>query len=208
MVADSRFVFPLPSKLDPVLAAPLLCAGATVYAPLKRYVKPGMKVGILGIGGLGHLALQFAKALGCTVYAFSSSKDKEAEAKGFGADTFINTQNLDPKKWVSNFDFILSTVNVDLNWNLYLSLLKPGSTLCFVGLPKSPLNIDVNYLISGQRSVSGSTVANRATLKEMLEFATQHQIRPKVEKYPLENINVALERLRSNQARYRIVLTT
>jgi len=202
MVADSRFAFPIPDGLDSAHAAPLLCAGATVYAPLKRYCSgQTLSVAIIGIGGLGHLALQFAKALGCGVSAISHSANKEIEAKSFGADHFFTLDNC-PKQ----FDFILSTVQADLEWDKVISLLKPNGTLCFVGRPLKPATIDTGQLISFQKTLTGSSTANRPVMKEMLSFAAKHLVKPQIELFPLKEVNKAIERVKSNQARYRIVL--
>ena len=151
MVADSRFAFPIPASLDSASAAPLLCAGATVYAPLRRHrVQAADSVAVIGIGGLGHLGLQFAAAFGCEVTAISSSPGKEAEAKLFGAHHFLSLEKNPPP---AQFDFILSTVQADLDWNLVLSLLKPKGTLCFVGRPQNLGQIEIGTLISFQKNI-------------------------------------------------------
>ncbi len=202
MVADSRFAFPIPDSLDSAYAAPLLCAGATVYAPLRRYAQAPHSVAVIGIGGLGHLALQFAAAFGCKVTAISHSANKEAEAKSFGAHHFLILEN---SPHPAQFDLILSTVHADLDWNLILTLLKPKGTLCFVGRSQAPAQIDIGELISFQKSVCGSTTANRAWIHEMLVFATLHKIKPKIEILPLSKVNQGVERVKTNAARYRIV---
>ena len=203
MVADSRFAFPIPEALDSAHAAPLLCAGATVYAPLRRHVQGPDSVAIIGIGGLGHLGLQFAAALGCEVTAISHSASKEAEAKSFGAHRFI-TLDHNPKP--SQFDFILSTISADLDWNLVTTLLKPKGTLCFVGRPNNPARIELGQLVSLQANICGSSTASRALMHEMLAFAARKKIKPQIEKMPLAKVNEAIERIKANAARYRIVL--
>lgn len=202
MIADSRFVFPIPKELSSADAAPLLCAGATVFAPLRRY-GPQHSVAIIGIGGLGHLGLQFAHHFGCEVTALSHSASKEGEAKSFGADHFYTFENL-PTPF--QFDFILSTVHVDLDWNQIIALLKPKGTLCFVGRPGNPGMIEFGSLISFQRNICGSSTANRATMNEMLAFAAQHKIKPQIELLPLSKANEGIEKVKSNRARYRVVL--
>lgn len=204
MVADSRFVYPIPQELDSALAAPLLCAGATVYAPLRRLgVQAHHSVAILGIGGLGHLALQFAKAFGCEVTAISHSPSKKEEAKAFGADHFaLFTEPPAP----SQFDFIFSTVHADLHWNQVITWLKPLGTLCFLGKPEKEALIDIGLLLSPQKKITGSSNANRLLLSEMLRFSAQHRIAPQIELFPLSQVQQGIERVKANAARYRVVL--
>lgn len=203
MIADSRFAFPIPEGLKSADAAPLLCAGATMYAPLSRHgIQGNHSVAVIGIGGLGHLGLQFANKLGCEVTAISHSTNKEAEAKSFGAHRFMTLHN--PS--LSQFDFILSTVSADLDWNLILTLLKPKGTLCFVGRPENPGLIELGQLISSQKNICGSSTANRAVMNDMLAFAARHKIKPKVELMPLSDVNKGIERVKSNTVRYRVVL--
>lgn len=200
MVADSRFVFFIPESLPSPYAAPLLCAGATVYAPLKRY-QP-QSVAVIGIGGVGHLGLQFASALGCQVTALSHTPSKEAESKALGAHRFCSLSQCAP----NSFDLILSTVHSDLDWNLVLKLLKPKGTLCFLGRPSNPALIEMGHLISSQKTICGSSTANRPLMNEMLTFAAKNHIYPLIEKMPLSQVNQAIERVKANAARYRIVL--
>jgi uncharacterized zinc-type alcohol dehydrogenase-like protein len=205
---DGDFVFTLPKNLSSENAAPLLCAGVTVYAPLHYYgVKPAMKVGVIGIGGLGHLAIQFAAKFGCEVTAFSTSRDKEAETRKFGAHHFVSST--DPQELASlsnSLDFILSTINQDLNWDSYVNILKPNGKLCFVGVPKSPVNVPVFNLIGSQKSICGSSIGSRTVMREMLEFAARHQIEAKTEVVPMSEVNSAITKVRNNMARYRMVL--
>ena len=204
LIADGRFAFPIPDGLDSAHAAPLLCAGATVYAPLRRYnIQGAHSVAVIGIGGLGHLALQFASAFGCEVSAISHSSAKEAEAKSFGAHHFLTLKN-PPKP--AQFDFILSTVDVVLDWNLIITLLKPKGILCFVGRPQSQAQIEIGNLVSTQKSICGSSTSNRSLMNEMLSFAARHKIKPKIEHLPLKEVNQGIERLKANAVRYRIVL--
>ncbi|MBF0239215.1 MAG: NAD(P)-dependent alcohol dehydrogenase [SAR324 cluster bacterium] len=204
---SSHYVFPIPDNLASENAAPLLCAGATVYSPLRIYdVRPAMKVGVIGIGGLGHLALQFASAFGCEVTAFSSSPNKEEEARSFGAHHFVASQNTRQlRKASGSLDFILSTVFANLDWPAYVSLLKPRGRLCVVGAPAEPLQIPA-YLLLGHRSVCGSQIGSRIMIREMLEFAARHQILAKTEIFEMKDANLALERVRKNEVRYRAVL--
>lgn len=208
MVLDSRWAFPIPEALSSENAAPLLCGGITVYAPLRVYgVTPNMKLGVIGIGGLGHLALQFARAWGCEVTAFSSSSDKEAEARSFGAHHFVSSSDPEAmKSRASSLDMILSTVNVDLDWNAYLNILRPDGKLCFVGVPQSQIQIAAFPLIAGRRSICGNPTGSRSQIQDMLQFAARHGIQAKTEVMPMSEINQALDRVRANKARYRMVL--
>lgn len=205
-VADS--VISIPEGIDLESAGPLFCGGITVFNPLVQFdVEPTAKVGVIGIGGLGHMALQFLNAWGCEVTAFTSSESKKEEAIKLGAHQTLNSR--DPKEIeaaAGRFDFIISTVNVKLDWNLYLGTLKPRGRLHFVGATLEPLDLGVFSLIPGQRSVSGSPVGSPATIIKMLEFANRHQIKPVIEKFHFDDVNKAIAHLKSGQARYRIVL--
>ena len=205
---DHRFAFPIPDGLESEYAAPLLCAGVTVYSALAYYkVRPSMKVGVIGIGGLGHLALQFASKMGCEVTAFSSTPEKESEARALGAHHFVfdnDSQTLE--KVASTQDFILVTVNADLNWESYVDALRPGGRLCFVGVPKEAISIPVFSLIVGRNSISGSPIGSRTDIREMLDFAVLNDIKPCTENLPMSKVNEGIDRLRNNQVRYRVVL--
>ena len=204
----SHFAFPIPEVIESESAGPLLCGGITVFTPLRIFdVDSLMRVGVIGIGGLGHLALQFARAFGCEVTAFSTTPAKEAEAKKFGAHHFAaSADSAAMAKLGSSFDFLLSTVTADLDWNAYLGLLRPKGRLCIVGALEKPLTIPALPLIGGQKSVCGSNIGGSKTILEMLEFAGRHGIRPQVELRPMAEANAALARLAANQARYRLVL--
>jgi len=206
--ADGRFAFPIPDALESVNTAPLLCAGITVYAPLRRLgVTPATRVGVLGIGGLGHLALQFADAFGCHVCAISSSPSKENESLEFGADEFLlSSDKKRMKDATRSLDFILSTISGDTEWPVYLSLLRPNGTLCFVGATPSALNIPPMTLISGQLRISGSAIGSGRMMREMLGLAARHGISARTELRPMRDVNEAIARVRRNEARYRMVL--
>lgn len=206
--ADARFVYPIPDTLPSEAAAPLLCAGATVYAPMRRYgLHPAMHAAVIGIGGLGHLALQFAAGFGCEVTAVSSSPDKEAEARELGADRFLSTADPGALEGArAQFDFVLSTTVADLDWARWMDTLKPGSVLCFVGRPGAPMQLPLGLLMKDQKTVTGSNLAPRAIIGEMLELAARRGIRARSETMPMGSVNEALERLRTNRARYRMVL--
>jgi len=208
VIVDSRFALALPDALKSEFAAPLLCAGITVFAPLKRQrLKEKARVGIVGLGGLGHLALQFARAMGYCVTAFSTSANKQVEARGFGADRFVDTRV--PGAFgteASSCDFILSTVSADLPWPDYLDLLKPNGHLCIVGAAPGELRLPIFPLIEAQKSVGGSAIGSNGELAAMLKFSAEHKIAPLVESFLMKDANLALERLRKNQLRYRAVL--
>jgi alcohol/geraniol dehydrogenase (NADP+) len=207
--AHHNWVAPLPQDLDPAKAGPLFCGGITVYNPLVQFdIKPTDRVGVIGIGGLGHMAIQFLRAWGCDVTAFSSSADKEAEAKEMGATHFVNSRDPQALKAVANsFDLIICTVNVDLDWATYIVALRPKGRLHFVGVVPNPVATHVFPIIERQNSISGSPLGSPHTVAQMLDFAARHQIEPITEIYPFDRVNEALERLRSGKARYRIVLS-
>ncbi|OKH37414.1 alcohol dehydrogenase [[Phormidium ambiguum] IAM M-71] len=208
--APADFAYKIPDNLDSASAAPLLCAGITVYAPLRTYIKhPGMKVGVLGIGGLGHLAVKFARAMGAEVTAFSASANKEAEAKEFGAHHFQKWDSVSEMKALEgSFDLILSTIPSKIDWDIAFNLLSYNGILCFVGLPVSEITIPLVSLVVGQKKVVGSVVGGRRFMREMLDFAALNQITPMVELMPLHQVNEAIAKLLANQARYRIVLVS
>jgi alcohol/geraniol dehydrogenase (NADP+) len=201
------FAFPLPEKLNFADAGPLLCGGVTVFAPLAMYVKPTARVGILGIGGLGHMAVKFAAAYGCDVTAFTSSERKFDEAKGFGANHVVSSKDsAGIKKLAGSFDLLISTVNGPLDWDAMINSLAPKGRLHVVGAVLDPIPVAAFSLIMGQRSVSGSPTGSPATIEMMLDFASRHNITPQTEHFPMSQINEGFARLESGKARYRIVL--
>lgn len=208
MRAQATAAVALPDDLDPSKAGPLFCGGITVFNPLVQFdVQPTDRVAIIGIGGLGHLAVQFCAAWGCEVTAFTSSPDKREAALAMGAhDTLDSTDALALRRAAGRFDLILSTVNVKLNWGAYMGTLRPRGRLHFVGATMDPLEIAPLQLFDGQHSISGSPVGSPATIARMLEFAALHDIAPQTEHFPLSQVNEALEHLKSGKARYRIVL--
>jgi uncharacterized zinc-type alcohol dehydrogenase-like protein len=204
---DGRFAFQIPDSLASEQAAPLFCGGATVYSPLQRYARPQSRVGIIGIGGLGHLAIRFANAFGCEVTAFSSTAAKEEEARALGAHNFVSsTDDAALKSVRGSFDLIVSTVNRSLQWNRYLTALRPHGVLSFVGALGEPMTLPTGLLVAANRSVSGSLIGGRAAIREMLDFAALHDIGARVEVLPIAEVNTALDRLRKNDVRYRFVL--
>ena len=206
---DSRLSFPIPDALPSEYAAPLLCAGSTVFAPLLRHhVSAGTRLGVIGIGGLGHLALQYGRALGCQVTAFSTSADKETEARHFGADQFVNTSTDGALAAAANScDFLLSTVTADVPWAEYVNVLRPDGKLCLVGVPTADVKISALQMILGQKSLLTSIIGSRSEIRTMLDFSARHQIKPQIEVFPLADVNTALRRIADNTIRYRAVLT-
>ena len=205
---DSRFAFPIPETLESENAAPLMCAGITVYSPLRAFnVLPHMRVGVIGVGGLGHLAVQFARAYGCEVTAFSHTPSKVGEAKKFGAHHFVSLADAaDLEKQKGSLDFIISTAYKDLNWGVFLETLRPDGKLCFVGIPGKPLEIPLFSLLGGRKSICASPIGPRRFMTEMLDFAARHKITAKTESAPLEEAQAAVQKVRTGEARYRIVL--
>ncbi len=207
--AEAAAVVPLPEGLDAASAGPLFCGGITVFNPLVQFdVQPTDRVAVIGIGGLGHLALQFLNAWGCEVTAFTSSEAKKQEALKMGAhDTLDSNDKAALKSARQRFDLVLSTVNVRLDWNAYLATLRPRGRLHFVGAVLEPLDLQAFSLIGAQRSVSGSPVGSPATIATMLDFAVRHGIRPVTEQFRFDEVNKALDHLRAGKARYRVVLS-
>lgn len=202
------WVNPLPEGLDAASAGPLFCGGITVFNPIIQCgVQPTDRVGVIGIGGLGHMALKFLRAWGCEVVAFTSSDAKRQEALQLGAHRTLNSRDsAELGKAAGSFDFILNTTNVGLDWNTYIGALKPKGRLHTVGAVLEPMAIAAFPLITGQRSLSGSPLGSPATVDTMLEFSARHGIAPMVEEFPLSRVNEALDHLRSGKARYRVVL--
>jgi len=206
--AHQNWVFRLPEGLNPETAGPLFCGGITVFNPIVQLdIKGSDRVGVIGIGGLGHMALQFLRAWGCEVTAFSGSADKEAEARNLGAHHFVNSRDSEAVKAVKNsFDVILSTVNGDLDWETYLAALRPRGRLHFLGVPPNPIAVQMFSLLFGQKSISASPVGSPGVTKQMLEFLAHKELEPMVEFYPFEKVNEAMDQLRHGKPRYRIVL--
>ena len=205
---SGKFAIPVPSVLESENVAPLLCGGITVYSPLRNHgVRPSSRVGVIGIGGLGHMGLQFAKAFGAEVTAFSTSKDKEAEAKSLGAHHFVNTRDTGAlKKVAGSFDFLLSTVSADQDWAGYVNALRPKGTMCVVGVPPSGIQLQAFPLIAGQRGIAGSPTGSPRDLYEMLDVAARHGVKAMTERFAMSKANEAVARVKKNLVRYRAVL--
>lgn len=199
---------PIPAGVDVVSAGPLLCGGITVFSPIVSFgVRPTDRVGVVGIGGLGHLAIKFLHKWGCEVTAFTSTAAKQAEAKAMGAHHAVNST--DAKAFgalAGKFDFLVVTVNVPLDWPAYVAMVAPRGRLHFVGAVLEPVQVNVFDLLVGQRSISGSPTGSPAAVDQMLAFCARHQIAPTIEQFPMAKINDALAHLRSGRARYRVVL--
>lgn len=206
VVADSRFVYPIPHTMPSEVAAVLLCAGIAVFNPLRLYGKQNAKkIGIIGIGGLGHLAIQFAHAFGYEVTVISSSPTKKEEALAFGADHFVVSDDKTSfQKLEFSYDLLLCTAHGNINWEWLLMILKKRGKLIVVGFPDVAFNS--TDLVVHELSITGSFLSNRATMKEMLYFAEEHSIKPQVELMPMSKVNEAIERVKQNKVRYRIVL--
>ena len=205
---NSRFAIPVPEVLTSENVAPLLCGGITVYSPLRNHLaRPSSRVGVIGIGGLGHMAIQFARAFGSEVTAFSTSKDKEAEARSLGAHNFVNTLDTGALKKVGgSFDIILSTVSADQDFQGFVNALRPKGTLVILGASPSPLQIAGSSLIMGQKAIAGSPTGSPRDLHEMLDVAARHNVKAITESFKMKDANEAVKRVTNNKVRYRAVL--
>jgi len=205
VVVDERFVLRVPSNLDPAAAAPLLCAGITTYSPLRHWgVTKGKKVGVVGLGGLGHMGVKIAHALGAHVVVFTTSPNKTEDALRLGADEVIVSRNTDEMaKHAETFDFILDTVSAQHDINSYLDLLARDGNITLVGAPPEGLNVKAFSLIGGRRSLSGSPIGGLRETQEMLDFCGEHGITADVEVIPIQKINEAYDRLTNSDVKYR-----
>lgn len=202
------WAIPLPEGLDPSDAGPLMCGGVTVYTPFEEFdIRSRDRVGVVGIGGLGHLAVKFANAWGCEVTAFTSHDSKADEARSFGAHNVVNSRSdADLQRIAGTLDFLIVTVNVPLNWRAMINTLGPKGRLHVVGAVLKPIPVIAMELINQQRSVSGSPNGSPIMMRRMLEFAARHNILPQTEHFPIAQVNDALAHLEAGKARYRIVL--
>jgi uncharacterized zinc-type alcohol dehydrogenase-like protein len=206
VVVNDRHAYPLPPAMPSHIGAVLMCAGITVYSPLRRFAGDrDQKVAIVGVGGLGHLAIQFAKALGYEVTAISSSPEKMGQALAFGADHFIDAQNTSRLRQVDfTFDLLLLTTSGGVAWEALLMTLKKRGKLLLLGFPDIAFNS--TDLVAHELSITGSFLGNRETMRQMLTFAQDHRITPEIELLPMSQVNEGLRRVRENRARYRVVL--
>jgi len=208
VVVDEAFVLRVPANLDPAAAAPLLCAGITTYSPLRRHqAGPGQKVGVVGLGGLGHMAVKLARAFGAHVVVFTTSPGKTADALRLGAHEVVLSKNAeDLKKHLNSFHFILDTVAAKHDINPFLTLLRRDATLTQVGVPAEPLDVQVFNLITNRRSFSGSLIGGIAETQEMLDFCGRHNLTCDIELIPIQKVNEAYDRLVKNDVKYRFVI--
>jgi alcohol dehydrogenase (NADP+) len=208
IVVDQDFVLRLSDKLDLASSAPLLCAGITTYSPLRKWkVGKGQKVGVVGLGGLGHMALKFANAFGAEVTLFTTSPGKTADAKRLGAHEVIVTKDQEALENQANrFDFIIDTVSAQHNINAYLGVLKRDGVLCLVGVPPEPMPVGVFNLIVPRRQLAGSLIGGIAETQEMLDFCAEHGITCDIEMIPIQQINEAYERMLKSDVKYRFVI--
>jgi uncharacterized zinc-type alcohol dehydrogenase-like protein len=209
IVVDEHFVLKIADSLDLAAAAPLLCAGITTYSPLRHWqVGAGDKVGIVGLGGLGHMGLKFAKAMGAEVVLFTTSPDKIADAKRLGADSVVVSKNANEMaQHTLSFDFILNTVAAPHNLDAYTALLKRDGTLCLVGVPDQPHpSPAVGNLIFKRRNIAGSLIGGIKETQEMLDFCAEHNITSDIEIIPIQQINAAYERVLKSDVKYRFVI--
>lgn len=199
---------PLPEGVDAKRAGPLLCGGITVFAPMQLFdLSPTARVGVIGIGGLGHMALKFCRAWGCEVTAFTSSDSKAEEARAFGAHRIVSSKDsASIQALAGTLDLIIDTVNASLDWAAIFTALAPGGRLHVVGAVTEPISISAFALIMGEKSLAGSPTGSRGAIDTMLGFAARHGIAPQTEHFPMRRVNDAMDHLRAGKARYRIVL--
>ena len=208
IVVDKEFVLKIPKNLNLAATAPLLCAGITTYSPLRHHnVTEGQKVGVVGLGGLGHVGVKLAKAMGAHVVVFTTSSNKVEDALRLGADEVVNSKNEDEmQKHLNSFHFILDTVSAKHDINAYLLLLRRDGNLTQVGIPSEPLLLSVGSLIFGRRSMSGSLIGGIKETQEMLDFCGKHNVTADIELIPIQNINEAYDRLVKSDVKYRFVI--
>ena len=205
IVVDEHFVLRVPSNLELAGVAPLLCAGITTYSPIRRAgVGAGKKVGVVGLGGLGHMGVKFARAFGAHVVVFTTSPNKKEDALRLGADEVVVSRNADEmQKHAGSFDFILDTISAEHDVNAYINLLRRDGNLTLVGAPEKPLSVAAFGLLFGRRSFSGSLIGGIAETQEMLDFCGEHNITADVEVIPIQKVNDAYERLLKSDVKYR-----
>lgn len=207
-VVDADYALRMPANLDTAAAAPLLCAGITTYSPLRKWgVGPGQKVGIVGLGGLGHMAVKLANAMGADVYVFTTSASKKEDAIALGAkDIIVSTDEHQMQQHAGSFHFILDTVSAEHDINGYIACLKPDATLCLLGIVPPPLPVASLPLVFGQKCIAGSLIGGLQETQDMIDFCSKHNITADIELISMQQVNEAFERLHNNDVRYRFVI--
>lgn len=208
--SQSRWAIPIPDALDPALAGPLMCAGTTVWSPIRHHgVKSGMNTAVLGVGGLGHLAVQFLAKMGTQVTGLSTTRSKEESTRKLGATDFIATKESPDalEKAAGRFDMILSTVSADVAWGDYMNALAPEGTLIICGVPDAAIELMPMLLIQSEKRIVGGRAGSPSDTQEMLEFCAKHDITPMCEQFEMSDINRAVQHVRDGKARYRAVVT-
>ena len=205
IVVKESFALRVPPGLDPAGAAPLLCAGITTYSPLRQWgVKAGQKVGVLGLGGLGHMGVKLARSMGADVTMFSTSPSKQKDAERLGATDFVATRDRAAlKAQKGKFDFLLDTISAPHDIEAFLAMLRPGGTMVLVGMPPEPLSIGAGALVSGNKRLAGSLIGGIAETQEMLDHCGEHKIVSDVEIIPIQKVNEAYDRVVKSDVKYR-----
>jgi uncharacterized zinc-type alcohol dehydrogenase-like protein len=208
IVVDERFALRVPETLAAERAAPLLCAGITTYSPLRRWkVGPGHKLAVVGLGGLGHMAVKFGYSFGAEVTVISTTATKEADARGLGASDFVlSTDPAQVARVANRFDFILDTLSASHDYGAYVGMLKSGGTLICLGLPAEPINVHSLNIVFSRRCIAGSLIGGLPETQEMLDYCAEHQISANVETIPIQQINEAFQRMLKNDVKYRFVI--
>ena len=208
IVVAERYALKVPAGLDPARAAPLLCAGITTYSPLRQWnTKKGDRVGVVGLGGLGHMAVKLAASMGADVTMLSTSRSKEADARRLGAQAFESTRDEATfEKLAGRFDLLIDTISAPHDYNRYLGMLRPQGAMVIVGIPPEPIPVSAWSLIAGNRRLAGSAIGGIPETQEMLDYCARHEIGADVEVIPIQNVNEAYDRMIRNDVRYRFVI--
>ena len=208
IVVAERYALKVPAGLDPARAAPLLCAGITTYSPLRQWnTKKGDRVGVVGLGGLGHMAVKLAASMGADVTMLSTSRSKEADARRLGAQAFESTRDEATfEKLAGRFDLLIDTISAPHDYNRYLGMLRPQGAMVIVGIPPEPIPLSAWSLIAGNRRLAGSAIGGIPETQEMLDYCARHEIGADVEVIPIQKVNEAYDRMIRNDVRYRFVI--
>jgi uncharacterized zinc-type alcohol dehydrogenase-like protein len=208
IVVSDRFTLKVPAGLDPAAAAPLLCAGITTWSPLREWgCKPHDRVGVVGLGGLGHMAVKLAASMGAEVTVLSTSASKEPDARRLGAHAFASTRDASAfSRLTGRFDLIVDTISAPHDYNAYLGMLRPKGTMVLLGVPPQPTPVAAFSLISGNKRLAGSLIGGIAETQAMLDYCAEHRVAADVEVIPIQKINEAYERMMRGDVRYRFVI--